>query len=483
MQYSIVAPAGASSSTCGYCSPPGVRSSTKSSKSFYLFSYALEPAAYQALIDAGWRRSCNVIYKPDNSQTCCPQHTIRLLVHTHNTSRSQRRALQPLFWEVHAPQGNTRPLKKRGDDNQPFRLETFWRHTEWSSEHDQDGNVGSDHARPLSQDNKVKSAWYRCPKRRKLEITLRPASVTTEKFQLFKKYQMGVHKEPASKNTMTSWKRFLVSNSFIGQDELEQMGSIDLDSDDPIPYGGYHHEWRLDGKLIAVGVLDILPSCVSSVYSYYDPDLEHLNLGKATALREIYLVQQLGKKRGMHALQYYYLGYWVAKCQKMVYKASYRPQMILDTATGLWHRLEDVQTVIEKGVHYDFLSRAPPDSDHSSSQHSEPAMDSAMEGIDDDDTHDPADSSDVDDSDGEEDEAEPFSTALSEPLPPGFSNPSSISESALAQTLILIQSNLWGSKLVRLGNTNLASLPEKLESVKAALCALGPLAQLFAFVS
>ena len=39
------------------------------------------------------------------------------------------------------------------------------------------------------------------------------------------------------------------------------------------------------GKLIAVGVIDILPRCVSSVYLFYDPDYSFLSLGVYSALR------------------------------------------------------------------------------------------------------------------------------------------------------------------------------------------------------
>ena len=41
----------------------------------------------------------------------------------------------------------------------------------------------------------------------------------------------------------------------------------------------------MDDKLIAVGVVDILPKCVSSVYLYYDPDYGFLSLGIYSALR------------------------------------------------------------------------------------------------------------------------------------------------------------------------------------------------------
>ena len=53
----------------------------------------------------------------------------------------------------------------------------------------------------------------------------------------------------------------------------------------PHGYGSFHQHYLLDGKIIAVGVLDILPASVSSVYLYYDPDYSFLGLGVYSALR------------------------------------------------------------------------------------------------------------------------------------------------------------------------------------------------------
>ena len=55
----------------------------------------------------------------------------------------------------------------------------------------------------------------------------------------------------------------------------------------PQGYGSFHQHYLLDGKLIAVGVIDILPHCVSSVYLYYDPDYSFLSLGTYSALRYV----------------------------------------------------------------------------------------------------------------------------------------------------------------------------------------------------
>lgn len=86
-------------------------------------------------------------------------------------------------------------------------------------------------------------------------------------------------------------------------------------------YGAFHQLYRIDGKLVAVGVVDILPNCLSSVYVFYDPELSRtLELGKLTALWEIAWVQ-----RAMAVsprLKHYYLGYYIRSCPKMRYKVN-----------------------------------------------------------------------------------------------------------------------------------------------------------------
>lgn len=52
-----------------------------------------------------------------------------------------------------------------------------------------------------------------------------------------------------------------------------------------VGYGSFHQQYWLDGRIVAVGVIDILPTCVSSVYLYYHPDFASLSLGSYAALR------------------------------------------------------------------------------------------------------------------------------------------------------------------------------------------------------
>ena len=102
--------------------------------------------------------------------------------------------------------------------------------------------------------------------------------------------------------------------------------------------GAFHHQYFLDGKLIAVGVLDILPHCVSSKYFFYDPDYMFLSLGTYSALREIYLIRSLN--RNCPALKYYYMGFFINSCSKMRYKANYHPSYLLCPETYIWQPVE-----------------------------------------------------------------------------------------------------------------------------------------------
>lgn len=71
-------------------------------------------------------------------------------------------------------------------------------------------------------------------------------------------------------------------------------------------YGSFHQKYILDGKLIALAVIDILPSCISSVYFLYDPEYSFLGLGKYSVFREISLVQEYNER--FEDLKHYYMG-------------------------------------------------------------------------------------------------------------------------------------------------------------------------------
>lgn len=113
--------------------------------------------------------------------------------------------------------------------------------------------------------------------------TLEPASFSEEKYALFHKYQTLVHGEPEGKVTKKGFRRFLCDSPL----DLEPVSA-------ELSYGSHHGLWRLDGKLIAMAVLDILPGAVSSVYLCWDKDYSGMGLGKVSALREAAMANELG---------------------------------------------------------------------------------------------------------------------------------------------------------------------------------------------
>ncbi len=89
-------------------------------------------------------------------------------------------------------------------------------------------------------------------------------------------------------------------------------------------------EYRLNGRLVAVSIADISSRSLSSVYVYYDVDFSSRSLGTFSAVQEILFCQR-------RHIPYYYLGFLVADCPSMKYKARFRPHEILD-ANLTWSR-------------------------------------------------------------------------------------------------------------------------------------------------
>jgi arginine-tRNA-protein transferase len=154
-------------------------------------------------------------------------------------------------------------------------------------------------------------------------VNLEPDTFTDEKYDLFHNYQQNVHKEGPSEISRAGFKRFLCSSPL--ERRTEPSGK---------KLGSYHHCYRLDGRLIAMAVLDLLPHAVSGVYFLYHRDFEKWSLGKLSALRETALALEGG-------YEYYYMGYYIHSCLKMRYKGTYKPQHVLDFESFEWSPLDD----------------------------------------------------------------------------------------------------------------------------------------------
>ncbi|CAH2322774.1 arginyl-tRNA-- transferase 1 isoform X2 [Pelobates cultripes] len=186
-----------------------------------------------------------------------------------------------------------------------------------------------------------------------LEVKLVPVSMEDHEFvssfdcsaDLFAKYQMSVHKDTPNECGPEEFTRFLCDSPL--EPETRPDGPA-------CGYGSFHQQYWLDGKIVAVGVIDILPHCVSSVYLYYDPDYSFLSLGVYSALREIEFTRDLHKQAA--DLCYYYMGFYIHTCPKMRYKGQYKPSYLLCPETYTWVPIEKCFPLLDSSKYARFNS-------------------------------------------------------------------------------------------------------------------------------
>ncbi len=163
---------------------------------------------------------------------------------------------------------------------------------------------------PVSQFRPNRSQRRNLKRNADLEITVIEGQFLDEHYALYSRYLAARHADGTmAEHSEDDYRRFLLSNWM----------TVEL------------VEFRHQGRLLAVSVIDVLVQGLSAVYTFFDPDANERGLGVFAVLSLIDLCQQ----RGLPAL---YLGYYIAASDKMNYKARYQPLEVLG-GDGLWHPL------------------------------------------------------------------------------------------------------------------------------------------------
>ncbi|HEY8354854.1 MAG TPA: arginyltransferase [Methylophilaceae bacterium] len=143
-----------------------------------------------------------------------------------------------------------------------------------------------------------------------LSATVLPVEFSEEHFQLYQAYQLTRHTEdPAEQDTEEQYRSFLI------QSNVESRLV----------------EFRQDGVLKMVSVVDLVTDGVSAVYTFYDTTDAASSYGTYGVLWQVEWTHRLGKP-------YLYLGYWIAESRKMAYKQNFSPLQAL--RNGEWQLLE-----------------------------------------------------------------------------------------------------------------------------------------------
>lgn len=94
----------------------------------------------------------------------------------------------------------------------------------------------------------------------------------------------------------------------------------------PIP--AMEMSYYLNGRLVGVGYVDLLPRALSAIYFFYEPAQRRRSLGTFNVLS----ILEQARQRG---IPHVYLGYFVAGCRSLEYKANFTPNQVLDE-NGHW---------------------------------------------------------------------------------------------------------------------------------------------------
>eukprot|EP01080_Neovahlkampfia_damariscottae_P008211 gene8211-36_t len=393
-------------SKCGYCKEYDEKTNTfikkETSVQIGMNLITFTPEDYEKLYDRGWQRSGTFGYQPQNQETCCAQYGIRLDTSKLVLDKKQKKVMNKwekfLSGKVDAEkeinekkqqvsklyQEITKDLKecideilKTEDSKINFKIHISSKkiknvcdfstsigitlskvlkkqdgkyfgnliskkfQQKFEKYHQELESIGVSETGHLNFLLKKKDEIKKEIKLKDIQLKIFPTSFKEEEFELYKKYQVKVHRDNLDDLTEEQYKNFLCESP------LQYVNNPDWkDSPLNLKFGSFHIQYILDGNLIAVSVVDVLPHGISSKYHFYHPNYSFLSLGVFSVIQECEIVKF--HSNFTPSFKYYYLGYYVHNNSKVNYKGNYYPSELLCPVTLNWVPIEKCRKLLDQ---------------------------------------------------------------------------------------------------------------------------------------
>ena len=151
----------------------------------------------------------------------------------------------------------------------------------------------------------------RCLKRNAgIEVIVRPATATAEHADLYNRWHADMHERRGWSGDVTTPEEYGENLVGPGYEFAREFAYYDGD------------------RLAGVGLVDVAPGALNSIYFFHDPAWRPRGPGTFSALSEIQYAARTDR-------DWVYLGYWIPENASMAYKNRFAPHQILTERVGL----------------------------------------------------------------------------------------------------------------------------------------------------
>jgi leucyl-tRNA---protein transferase len=169
-----------------------------------------------------------------------------------------------------------------------------------------------------------------------LVASVAPLHYDEEHYALYMRYQSARHAGGGmDRDSRDQYEQFLLQSRINSRlvEFREPAAPVEAAASTESDDGKTNDDPPAKGVLRMISMIDILGDGLSSVYTFFEPDMPHTSFGTYNILWQIEQARSLD-------LPYVYLGYWIRESEKMAYKANFRPlEGLID---GRWDLLDPV---------------------------------------------------------------------------------------------------------------------------------------------